>query len=144
MKSKFLKTAKIIVEQNGLCGAVSCEYCPYAKIIKKNEVCKIQKDDLLKYCKIYIAENEMEKIQMTEDQAREFVNHLWINHGIKLSVGYLKESGYIKKSIVDEAEEMLKDWLNGHDVKIDVMVSKALEAMDFLKAENLKLKTLDK
>ena len=144
MKAEYLKTAKMILEQNGDCSRtpISCGECPAESI---HEPCTSGTDKKIEWFKNYIAANEeTEQIRMTKEQAR-LLCYYCLPAGIMDDViKKMEQHGYIKKSIVDEAEELIKNWLNGHDVEVDLMVSKALAAMEFLKAENLKLKTLDK
>lgn len=50
------------------------------------------------------------------------------------------EKGYICKSPVEEAEEMLYDWKAGHTTDINDMVVKSIEAIQHLKEENERLR----
>ena len=86
---------------------------PMNKVIFESEY---QLNDFRKHLKLY--EN------VTEDQLMEI----------------LKREGYIRKSPVEEAEEMLYDWKAGHTTDINDMVVKAIEAIHNLKAENERLK----
>ena len=75
MKAEYLKTAKMILRNNGDCfddKHYKCNRCPadmLGKIcpfnLEENPIEKIE------WFKNYIAENEMEKIQITEEQAIE-------------------------------------------------------------------------
>ena len=101
----------------------------------------------MRACRNYSEWKEkVEKIQMTEEQAIDIISmcftgcYLNIADGVDSFLSQMRKYGYIKKSIVEEAEEMLRDWINGHNVKIDDMVKKALESMDILKSENERLK----
>jgi len=54
----------------------------------------------------------MEKIQMTEDQAYEICRIISGSNNWDEDLKRLKQAGYIRKTAVEEAEEMYKEGLN--------------------------------
>lgn len=78
---------------------------------------------------------------MTEDQAYDLCSKLSGSNNWKSDLFILKKYGYIKKSIVDEAEELLRAWVVDSDITYEkIMIGKALDAIKYLKAENERLK----
>jgi undecaprenyl pyrophosphate synthase len=122
-----IEIAKLIISQNGNCADALCDNCPAEKTRQKlnlNSCNDIWGGDNDEYCKKWfenwLKENEKEdkmsgKIQMTEEQAREFCDDIGFSD--KGTVIYLmKKRGYIRKSElqqkVEEAEKYFTEWKN--------------------------------
>lgn len=80
----------------------------------------------------------MEKIELTEEQARELLFPLCISdYGVETSLARWRKAGYIKKNPVEEAEEMFNhlkvnsNW-SMHGIYNDV-ICKQHEAIQYLK-----------
>jgi hypothetical protein len=88
-------------------------------------------------------EKLMEKIQMTEEQARELFSVIGLVETIDIAIDESKKHGYIRKSAVGEAEEMYKEWLNRiGDMSETVVMDKMYLAIQEQKKENVRLSNL--
>ena len=85
----------------------------------------------------------MEKIQMTEEQARELFSVIGLVETIDMAIDESKKHGYIRKSAVEEEEEMYREWLNRiGDMSENVVMEmdKMYSAIQELKSEIARLK----
>ena len=82
----------------------------------------------------------MEKIQMTEDEAKNFIDEcapfISTRHE-EIILERMKALGYIKKSAVEEAEEMYDEWKKNAPLMMD---SKDFNLILILKKAILELK----
>ena len=86
-------------------------------------------------------EKPMEKIQMTEEQAMCLYRMAGDGHVEFIKI--LKQLGIIRKTAVEEAEEMYKKWLNRiGDMSETVVMDKMYLAIQELKKENVRLSNL--
>jgi hypothetical protein len=86
-------------------------------------------------------EKPMEKIQMTEEQARQLHRDCYNSFVEDGSIFIMKQKGYIRKTAVEEAEEMYKEWLNRiGDMSETVVMDKMYVAIQELKSEIARLK----
>ena len=90
-------------------------------------------------------EKPMEKIQMTEEQARELFSVIGLVETIDMAIDESKKHGYIRKSAVEEAEEMYQEWLYAMEatsspINKDNLNVKLYEAIQELKKEIARLK----
>lgn len=88
-----------------------------------------------------------DKIQMIEEQARTFLLTAFMSmrpEDLESCLENLKCNGYIRKSVVEEAEEMYKNWQQcDHAENSDFkLICKLYKAIQELKAENERLKCL--
>jgi hypothetical protein len=83
----------------------------------------------------------MEKIQMTEYQARELFSDIGLGETVDMAIDESKKNGYIRKTATEEAEEMYKEWLNRiGDMSETVVMDKMYSAIQELKSEIVRLK----
>lgn len=83
----------------------------------------------------------MGKIQMTEYQARELFSDIGLGATVDMAINESKKNGYIRKSAMEEAEEMYKEWLNRiGDMSETVVMDKMYLAIQELKSEIARLK----
>jgi hypothetical protein len=86
-------------------------------------------------------EKPVEKIQMTEEQAYEICRIISGSNNWDEDLKRLKQAGYIRKSAVEEAEEMYKEWLNRiGDMSETVVMDKMYSAIQELKSEIARVK----
>jgi glycosylphosphatidylinositol transamidase (GPIT) subunit GPI8 len=84
-------------------------------------------------------EKPMEKIQMTEEQAMCLYRMAGDGHVEFIKI--LKQLGIIRKTALEEAEEMYKKWLNRiGDMSETVVMDKMYFAIQELKSEIARLK----
>lgn len=144
MKTK-IEAAKKIIEQ-GECDIVNCNDCPAYSC---DDGCQCL-GNTLNWLKNWLAENDpeenMKKVYFeSEQEAREFVMINITNvKNVHETKGYLetiKRNGYIKKSAVEEAEEMYREFAdNKAKYSNNDIIGKQHEAIQELKAENARLK----
>lgn len=97
-----------------------CEYCSDVNCRFRNLIGD--------YCNDYKPkEKQMEnKLQITEEYAREIYRAgVFINPDGSMENEYvrlLKEKGYIRKSAVEEAEEVYNEWFNCHTTYIEDLI----------------------
>jgi hypothetical protein len=104
--------------------------------------------ELKGYCQAWqpiAQEKPMEKIQMTEEQARELFSVIGLVETIDMAIDESKKHGYIRKSAVEEAEEMYQEWLYAIEatrspINKNNLNVKLYEAIQELKKEIARLK----
>ena len=84
-------------------------------------------------------------IQITEEQARELFSAIGLVETIDMAIDESKKHGYIRKSAVEEAEEMYQEWLYAMEatsspINKDNLNVKLYEAVQDLKSEIARLK----
>lgn len=111
------------------------QYQPKEPEAKEMETCKEREDRVCGYS------NKMEKIQITEEQARAMIcaaaGFNYSKRAEEMNISVWKASGYIKKTVVEEAEDMYSDF-NKHYNNRDIIeclyvVEKMHEAIQYLK-----------
>ena len=86
-------------------------------------------------------EKPMEKIQMTEDQARELFSVIGLVETIDMAIDESKKHGYIRKSAVEEAEEEYLNYKSGNNCYVaEIVMDKMYSAIQELKSEIARLK----
>ena len=114
-----------IVSGGGWCHAIySCSGENYAE----REESKIEQ------------KNMSDKIQMTEEQAREILHECICTETCDLRldaiIKVMKHKGYILLDPVEEAEEMYQEWLNREeDMSETLVMNKMCKAIQYLKAK---------
>jgi hypothetical protein len=138
MEDKFLESARIIVEQNGSCCGINCKICPYGTAYK---VCTLSYEnrpkEKIEWFKNYIKQNEVK--QMTpifenEEQFKIACKDIFKIDVSDKDIFEAKQKGYIKKSIVDEAIEMYKEYCLAD--KNDLLYGTMYEAIQYLLDKN--------
>lgn len=114
----------------------SCETCRH--ISNSENIC-IKCDDIHRNWQPKEEKMRKPNFQISEEQARELLFATGVRDSIDIGIEELKQAGYIRRSPVDEAEEMYQDWqrlshdgTNSHEFKT---VVKLYEALQYLKKQ---------
>ena len=85
-------------------------------------------------------EKPMEKIQMTEEQARELFSDIGLGETVDMAINESKKNGYIRKSAVEEAEEEYIAYKEGKNCFVaEIVMDKMYLAIQELKSEIARL-----
>lgn len=130
---------------------MNCRECCFANCFRQGCDIELECTD---YRPITPKEKPMEKIQMTEEEAREIIRtlvetdtikNIFNEDAIKKSedacIEKLNNKGYIRKSAVEEAEELYTE-LKLSTYNFTVLEEKQHKVIHELKAENERLKVL--
>jgi hypothetical protein len=101
-------------------------------------ICQECNEDDSKWQPIAQEKKTMGKIQYTQQEWASIIDDLGWNPDV---MEELKQKGYIRKTAVEEAEEMYKEWLNRiGDMSETVVMDKMYVAIQELKSEIARLK----